>query len=153
MRNKIYFLFLVVFFLAFMGLEKSLSQPVSSEEPIIKLGEITFKVRKIESIPSPLIILEFYIEVLNKSRRAAAPPNSIKVVLSQKEVVFVDSKPAEEFSPSPQEASLSVPLPPMTGRVLIFGFPIPREKVESITFEIQMNPPDGEKKSVKWEGS
>jgi hypothetical protein len=73
--------------------------------------------------------------------------------MSQKEVSFADQKPAEEFSPSPQEVSLSISLPPLTGRVLIFGFPIPREKVEFITFEVQVNPPDGENKTVKWEGS
>jgi hypothetical protein len=153
MRNKISFLLLLFILSVFIRPEKGLSQPVSGEKPIINLGEITFKIRKIESTPSPLIILECYIEVLNKSRRAAAPPNSIKVVLSQKEVAFLDPKPAEEFSPPPQDVLLSEPLPPLTGRVLIFGFHIPREKVEFITFEIQLNPPDGEKKTLKWEGS
>lgn len=152
MKHKIFFLLFISILLAFMGSQKSLSQPAQGEGPDIKLGEITFRVREIQPSPSPLKILEIYIEVLNKSRKAAATPNSIKVVLSQKEVVFLDSKLAEEFSPSPQEVSLSDPLPPLTGRVLIFGFLLPREKVESITFEIQINPPDGEKKTFKWEG-
>jgi hypothetical protein len=152
MKNRIFF-FIIFIGLAFIGPHKSLSQPVSSEEPIIKLGEITFKIRRIESTPSPLMILECYVEVLNKSRSTAAPANSVRVTMSQKEVSFADQKPAEEFSPSPQEVSLSISLPPLTGRVLIFGFPIPREKVEFITFEVQVNPPDGENKTVKWEGS
>ncbi len=150
MGKKNVFFLLVLIHLTFVGPGESLSQPLSKEEPIIKLGEITFKVREIESIPSSLKILEFYIEVLNQSRRTLAPPDSIKVVVSQKEVIYAGPKPAEEFSPAPQEAVLSMPLPPMTGRVLIFGFPIPREKVESITFDIHLNPPSGDKKTITW---
>jgi hypothetical protein len=37
------------------------------------------------------------------------------------------------------------------GRLGIIGFSMPEEKPESITFEIQINPPDGEKKMVTWE--
>ena len=152
MRNKIFLLLLLFILSAFIGPQKGLSEPAPGEGPDIKLGEITFRVREIQSSPSPLKILEIYVEVLNKSRRKAAPPNSIKVTLSQKEVAFADQKPGEEFSPSPQEVSLADPIPPLTGRVLIFGFPIPREKVESITFDIQLNPPDGEKKTFKLGG-
>lgn len=147
MRNKIFFFFLVLILLAFMGPGRSLPQPLSREEPIVKLGEVTFKVREIESTPFNIKILEFYVEVLNKSRRTTAPPNSIKVVVSQKEVVYAGPKPMEEFAPAPQEAVLSITLPPVTGRVLIFGFSLPREKVESITFEIHLNPPGGDKKN------
>ena len=148
MRNKIFFFLLVLILSAFMGPGKSLSQPLTREEPTIKLGEVTFKVREIESTPSTLKILEFYVEVLNRSRQATAPPNSIKVVVSQKEVAYAGPKPAEEFAPAPQEALLSIPLPPLTGRVLIFGVPLPKEKVESITFDIHLNPPEGEKKNL-----
>jgi len=150
MRKKIFFFLLVLILFAFIGPKKSLSQPLSREEPIIKLGEVTFKVREIESTPSAIKILEFYIEVLNRSRMATAPPNSIKVVMSQKEVVYAGPKPAEEFAPAPQEAVLPIPLPPLTGRVLIFGVPLPKEKVESITFDIHLNPPDGDKKTITW---
>jgi len=151
MRNKIFLSFLIFIFSAFIGPQKGLSQPAPGEGPDIKFGEITFRVREIQSSPSPLKILEIYVEVLNKSRRMAAPPNSVKAVLSQKEVVFEDPKPADEFTLTPQEANLSVPLPPLTGRVLVFGITLPKEKIESITFEIQVNPPDGDRKTVKWE--
>jgi hypothetical protein len=148
MRNKIFFFLLVLILSTFMGPGKNLSQPLSREDPMIKLGEVTFKVREIESTPSAIKVLEFYVEVLNKSRRTTAPPNSIKVVVSQKEVVYAGPKPAEEFAPAPQETVLSIPLPPLTGRVLIFGVPLPREKVESITFDIHLTPPEGEKKNL-----
>jgi len=150
MRKKIFFFLLVLILFAFIGPEKSLSQPLSREEPIIKLGEITFRVREIESTPSAIKILEFHIEVLNRSRLATAPPNSIKIVVSQKEVIYTGPKPAEEFAPAPQEAVLSIPLPPLAGRVFIFGVPLPKEKVESITFDIHLNPPDGDKKTITW---
>lgn len=150
MRKKIASFLFFLLLLSFAGIGKSTSQPLSKEEPIIKLGEVTFKVREIESTPSALKILEFYIEVLNRSRMATAPPNSIKVVVSQKEVVYAGPKPAEEFAPAPQEAVLSILLPPLTGRVLIFGVPLPKEKVESITFDIHLNPPDGDKKTITW---
>ena len=148
MGKKIALFLLILIHLSFVGIGKSTSQPLTKEEPIIKLGEVTFKVREIEATPSNIKILEFYIEVLNRSRLAAAPPDSIKIVVSQKEVVYADPKPAEEFAPVPQEAVLSIPLPPLTGRVLIFGVPLPKEKVESITFDIHLNPPEGEKKNL-----
>jgi len=151
-KTTVAFLFFLTL-LFFIGQGKTLSQPISKEGPLIKLGEITFRVREIESSPSALKILEIYIEVLNRSRTATAPANSIKVVVSQKEIVYAGPKPAEGFTPVPQEVALSIPLPPLTGRVIIFGLPLPKEKVESITFEIHLNPPDGEKKGVKWEGS
>ncbi|MBM4340362.1 MAG: hypothetical protein FJ110_12560 [Deltaproteobacteria bacterium] len=151
MKNKIFLLLLILILSAFIGLQRGLSQPAPEELPDIKLREITFRVREIQSSPSPLKILEIYVEVLNKSRRTTAPPNSIKIVLSQQEAVYEGPKPAEEFTLTPQEANLSVPLPPLTGRVLIFGITLPKEKIESITFEFQVNPPDGDKKTVKWE--
>ncbi len=150
MRKKIASFLFFLLLLSFVGIGKSTSQPLSEEEPVIRLGEITFKVREIESTPSNIKILEFYVEVLNKSRRTTAPSNSIKVVVSQKEVVYAGPKPMEEFAPAPQEAVLSIPLPPVTGRVLIFGVPLPKEKVESITFEIHLNPPGGDKKTISW---
>jgi hypothetical protein len=148
MRKKIASFLFFLLLLSFAGIGKSTSQPLSKEEPVIKLGEVTFRVREIESTPSAIKILEFYIEVLNRSRMATAPPNSIKVVVSQKEVIYAGPKPAEEFAPAPQEAVPSIPLPPLTGRVLIFGIPLPKEKVESITFDIHLNPPEGEKKNL-----
>jgi len=147
------FIFSLLLFMLLCPLEvgKGFSQPVRSEEesPEIRLGEIGFRVRE-EPPPYSLKLIELNIEVLNRSKKKAAPPNSIRVVVTQKEVNYLDQKPIEEFSPPPQEASLHLSLPPLTGRILIFGFPIPREKVESITFEIHLNPPEGEKKMVTW---
>ncbi len=129
---------------------EAISQSASKEFPILKLGEIGFRVREVESASPSFKILEIYIEVLNRSRRATAPAHSIKVDVSQKKVVYSGPNPAEEFAPASQEVTLSVPLPPLTGRVLIFGFPLPKEKIESITFEVQLNPPDGEKKTITY---
>ena len=138
---------LILLFPFFTGM--AFSQTVSKEEkPQIAFGDITYKIREIESAPSPLKTLEVYIEVLNRSRSVTASSNSIKVVMVQKEMRYaMDAKPSE-FSPPPQEALLNIPIPPLEGRVLIIGFPLPGEKLESITLEVQMNPPEGEKKTL-----
>jgi hypothetical protein len=34
---------------------------------------------------------------------------------------------------------------------MIIGYPLREEALESVTFEIQINPPEGEKKTVTWE--
>jgi hypothetical protein len=34
---------------------------------------------------------------------------------------------------------------------MIIGYPFQTESPESITFEVQINPPEGEKKIVTWE--
>ncbi len=142
-------------FLLFHATGVALSQPNAMEEkgPEIRLGEITFSLREFQSTPSRLRMLEMHIEVLNRSRTFTAPPNSITVVVTQKEAKFPEGTPVTEFASSPQEVTLDLPLPPSTGRVLIFGFSLPETKLQSITFEIQVNPPDGEKKIVKWESS
>jgi len=46
---------------------------------------------------------------------------------------------------------LDFPLPPSMGRIVVFGFSLPPHKIESITFEIQINPPEGDKKLIRWE--
>ncbi|MDI7260401.1 MAG: hypothetical protein QME90_10830 [Thermodesulfobacteriota bacterium] len=145
-------LFLLTLFSS-LGGGISLSQQAPREEgpPQIHLGDISFRIREVESTPSPIKLIELNIEVLNRSQKKAAPPNSVRVEVVQKEVKYSNQKPAEEFSPGPQEVILPIPLPPLTGRVLIIGFPIPKERLESITFEVQLNPPEGEKKTVKWE--
>jgi hypothetical protein len=38
----------------------------------------------------------------------------------------------------------------MAVRVMIVGFPVPKEKPESISFEVQLNPPEGEKKTATY---
>ncbi|MGD0917494.1 MAG: hypothetical protein ABSB22_13660 [Thermodesulfobacteriota bacterium] len=108
--------------------------------------------REIESTPLPLTMLEIHIEILNRSQRLTAPPKSIKAVVLPKEVKSSETTPAGEFAPGPEEVTLDSPLPPRARQVLIIGYSIPKEKLESITFEVQINPPDGEQKTVTWEG-
>lgn len=151
MKRKVIFSLILLMLICSLDGGKELSQPARSEEtpPEFRLGEISFRVRE-EPPPSSLKLIELNIEVLNRSKSKAAPPNSIRVVVVPKEVNYSNRKPKEEFSLPPQEASLPFSLPPLTGRILIFGFGIPMEKVESITFEIHLNPPEGEKKMVTW---
>ncbi len=150
-KSFLYLPFLILFF--FMGVQEGLSQPDSDAEkgPEIRLGEVTVKIREFESAPSPFKILELQIEILNQSQQSVAPPNSIKVVVTPKEIKFSSTKPASEFNPTPEETTLNLPLPPKTGRVLIIGYPFQTESPESIAFEVQINPPEGEKKKVTWE--
>jgi hypothetical protein len=152
--RKIFFHFSILFFSLFLVWGEVYSQPKPREEkgPEIKLGAVTFLVREFESTPSSLKMLEIHIEIFNSSRRIPAPPNSINVIVVPKEIKYPESASGSEFSPPQEEAALNVPLPPNTGRVLIIGFQLPEKRPESITFEIQVNPPDGEKKTVKWEG-
>jgi hypothetical protein len=154
-NRKIIIYLSVLIFLLFLATGIILSQPRAEEEkvPEIRLGEITFSVREFQSTPSQLRMLEIHIEVFNRSRSSTAPPNSIKVVVTQKEAKFPEGTRVTEFASGPQEVTLDFPLPPSMGRILMIGFSLPETKPESITFEIQINPPDGEKKTVKWEGS
>jgi hypothetical protein len=146
---------LSLLFLLFQATGVVLSQPNVVEEkgPDVRLGEITFAVREFPSAPSPLRMLEIRIEVLNRSRSSTAPANSIKAVVVPKEIKFPEGASIPGFNPTQEETTLTVPLPPNSGRLLIIGFSLPETKPESITFEIQMNPPDGEKRVVKWDGS
>jgi hypothetical protein len=142
-------------FLFSLGMEEAFSQPKPKEErgPEIRLGEIRFQTREAGSPPSQPRMLEIQIEILNRSTRSTAPPNAIKVVVTPKEVKFPEGTSVTEFTLNPEEVILDLPLPPSTGRVLIIGYSLLETKPESITFEVQINPPDGEKKTVKWEGS
>ena len=153
--RKIIIYLSALIFLLFMATGVILSQPSNAEEkgPEIRLGEATFLVREFQTTSSQLRILEIHIEVFNRSRSSTAPPNSIKVAVTQKEAKFPEGTPVTEFASSPQEVNLDLPLTPSMGRILMIGFSLPETKPESITFEIQVNPPDGEKKTVKWEGS
>jgi len=145
-----YFFILTLFFL--LGTKDVFSQPKVERGPEIRLGEIHFQMREIGSPPSQLRMLEIQTEVLNRSTRSTAPPNSIKVSVTPKEVKFSEGTPITDFALNPEEATLNLPLPPSTGRVLIIGYSLLETKPESITFEVQINPPDGEKKTVKWGG-
>ncbi len=144
---------LILMFLFFGGMRQGLSQPVSNVEkgPEIRLGEVTVKIREFESAPSPFKILELQIEILNQSRQSVAPPNSIKVVVTPKEIKLSSAKSTSELTLTPEEATLNLPLSPRAGRVMIIGYPFYTENPKSLTFEIQINPPEGERKTVTWE--
>jgi hypothetical protein len=147
-RRIIFFYLSFLIFLSPLVIGEALSQPFSKGESLsqIRLGNITFHLRKIESTPSPLSFLDVQVEVFNRSQKITAPPNSIRVVVSLKEVKYSNSMASEEYSPPSQEATLYSPLSPGSGRVLIIGFLMPKERVNWMTFEIQINPPEGEKK-------
>lgn len=153
-KKIITYAFVLVFLLSLgMGEVYSQGKPKVEKGPEIKLGETRFQIREFGSPPSQTRMLEINVEVFNHSRTSAAPPNSIKVVVTPKEVKFSEGTPVTEFALNPEEVTLNFPLPRSTGRVLIIGFSLLETKLESITFEVQINPPDGEKKTVMWEGS
>ena len=151
-KNTIFAVTILISFSFFAG-ATGLSQPASTAEkgPEIRLGEVAVKIREFESTPSPVKILELQIEALNQSKQSEAPPNSIKVVVTPKEIKFSSPKPTSEFTPTSEEMTLNLPLLPRSGQVMIIGYPLGIETPESITFEVQINPPDGEKKTVTWE--
>jgi len=152
--EKTFSYFSILFFLLFLASGEVYPQPKPSEEkgPEIKLGEVTFLVREFESTPSPMKMLEIHIEIFNKSQGIPASPNSVNVIVVPREIKYPEPVSQFEFNPPKEEATLTVPLPPNTGRILVIGFQLPEKRPESITFEIQINPPDGEKKTVKWDG-
>jgi len=134
-----------------IGVDEGLPQPPPKEEGAQgTLGNITFYIREIEAKPSPLAILEVQVEIINRSRRSNVLPNSVKAMVAPKEIEL-SSEQKDGFSLSMEEATLTAPISPGGSRLLIIGFQIPRERLESIVFEVQINPPDGEKKIVKWE--
>jgi len=154
MSKRIIIYAFVLTSLLFLGMGEVYSQAKSKVEkpPEIKFGQINFQIRELGPPPSQQRMLEIQIEILNRSIRSTIPPNSIKVVVTPKEVKFQEGTPVTELVLSQEEVILNLPLAPSTGRVLIIGYSLLEAKPESITFEIQVNPPDGEKKTVKWEG-
>ena len=152
--KKISFYLLILVLLFSLNVEKGLSQSLSEEEgtPQIKLQNVSFRVREIEATPSPISILEVQVEILNQSKQLTAPPESIKVVVAPKEIKSSEGAPVSEFATTPEEVTSNLPLPPRTRQVLIVGFSLPPKRPESITFEVQINPPEGETKEVTWEG-
>ncbi|HVP77610.1 MAG TPA: hypothetical protein VMV04_06920 [Thermodesulfobacteriota bacterium] len=140
-------------FLQCLGTGIGFSQTKSEEEssPDIKLGEIRFQIKELTSTPSPLKMLEVHVEVLNRSRQATAAANSIKLVLVPTETKYPEGTSGKKFDPGQQETTIGTPLPPASGRIVIFGFSLPEKIPESITFEVQLNSPEGEKKTATWE--
>ena len=126
----------------------SQSSETAEKKHSIRIGAIGFQIREIEATPSPLRILEVQVEVLNRSQKESVPPSAIKVTVVPKEIKFVSSALPTEFAPHPGEVMLTHSLPPSTGRVIIVGFPLPKESLQTISFEVQVNPPEGEKKTA-----
>lgn len=150
-KRIITYAFVLVFLLS-LGMGVVFSQPKVEKPPEIKFGQINFQIRELGSPPTQQRMLEIQIEILNRSVRSTVPPNSIKVLVTPKEVKFPEGIPVTELVLNPEEVTLNLPLAPSTGRVLIIGYSLLETKPESITFEVQVNPSDGEKKTVKWEG-
>jgi len=142
---------LLLLFLVTGGLFQS--RAAEEKGPEISVKGISFLVRELPSTPSPLKILEIHVEIYNKSRRATAPANSIKLVLVPKETKYPEGGPRTEFDPGQQETTISVPLPPASGLMLTFGFSLPERTPESMTFEVQVDPPEGEKKTATWQSA
>jgi len=151
--KKTIFYFAILILLFLLGMKEGLSQALFQEgkEPQIGLRNVTFQIREIESASLPFKMLEVHIEIFNRSQRLTAPRNSIKVAVVPKEKQYKDTNVVAAMAFFPEEITLDAPLPPRTGRVMIIGFSMPNEKLESITFEVQINPPEGEKKTVTWE--
>ena len=148
--------FFSLFFLLLLFLPETaqvFSQPAQQEEtlPQVRLEDINFRVRDIGSPPSSFRLLEVHISVFNPSQKVAVPPNSIKLAIVPKEVTSLDLPPKDGLDLEPEITTLNIPLAPRTGRILIAAFSLPKEGVESITFEIQINPPQGEKKTATWQ--
>jgi hypothetical protein len=141
----------ITILMTLIGSDNGFPQP-SPKEEIARgtLGNITFYIREIEAKPSPLTILEVQVEIMNRSRRSTVLPNSVKATVAPKEIKF-SSEQKDGFSLSTEEATLTAPISPGGSRLLIIGYQIPKERLESIVFEVQINPPDGEKKIIKWE--
>ncbi len=153
MFKKIIFYLSLLTLLLFHTTGVALSQPKAAEEkgPDIKFGKIAFQIREFESATPPLKMLEVQVEIINRSRTIPAPPNSIRVVVVPNEIKFPEGKSAGEFRLTQEEMTIPSSLPPGTGRMVVFGFSLPEKKPESITFEVQINPPDGQKNVAKWE--
>jgi hypothetical protein len=139
------FLFLCVFH---PGGEEGFSQTSNPVTDLpVQIGSIDFRIREIEATPSPIRMLEIQIEIINRSNKVTVPPNAIKVVAMPKDVQFASSSPGD-FAPIPGEVTWTLPFPPMSVQVGIVGFSLPQEKLQSISFDIQINPPEGEKKTA-----
>jgi hypothetical protein len=116
----------------------------------VQIGTVGFRIREFEATPSPIKMLEVQIEVINRSQKETVPANETKVTVAAKEIRFFPPAPATEFAPTPEEIVLTHPIPPSAVRVTIVGFPLPKQRLETISFEIQVNPPEGEKKTATY---
>jgi hypothetical protein len=142
-------LFLIFFCsIDFQGQEgfSQTSTPLGQDLP--KMGGIDFRIKEFAATPSSIKMLEIQIEIINPSLKETVPPNTIKIIAIPKEVQFSSSGSPITFNPPPEETVLTLPMPPRAVRIVMMGFSLPQEKLEAISFEVQINPPDGEKKTA-----
>jgi hypothetical protein len=133
-----------------LGAEEAYSQASASpaKDLPVSIGAIDFRVKEFEATPSPIRMLELQIEVVNKSEKMTIPPNAVKIVAIAKVISFSSLSPTQDFSPPAGEVTLTLPLPPRGIHIGILGFSLPPGKLEAISFQIQINPPEGEKKDA-----
>ncbi len=131
---------------------EGLSQaPVPSGKDLpVRIGSVDFRIREIEATPAPIRMLEIQIEIINRSNKETVPSNAVKIVVTPKTVQFSTEGSAGSFAPPPGEVIVTSPILPRSGRIGIVGFSLPREKLDSISFEIQINPPEGDKKTATY---
>jgi hypothetical protein len=135
-----------------LGTTHVLSQPAQQEETVlqVRLETISFRVREIPSSPSPLTLLEVHVSVFNPNQKVTFPADSIKLAIVPKGITFLSTAPKDQPDLQPEITTLNFALAPGTGRLLITAFSLPMASVESVTFDIQLNPPQGEKKTATW---
>jgi len=147
-----FFSFLCWVFLFALGTTHVFSQPAQQEDTVleVRLETISFRVREIPSSPSPLTLLEVHVSVFNPNHKVTFPANSIKLAVVPKGITFVSTPPKDQPDPQPEITTLNFALAPRTGRFHITAFSLPMQAVESVTFDIQINPPQGEKQTATW---
>ncbi len=128
------------------------SQPVHQEEVAlqVRLENIDFRVREIPSSPAPITLFEVHVSVFNPNLKATVPANSITLEIVPREITFLSTPPKDQPHLQPEITTLNFALAPRTGRLHITAFSLPMQALESLTFDIQINPPKGEKKTATW---
>ena len=152
-----FFVFPTVLILACFPLgthsQSTLSQPSPQRDvsPAARLGALHLRVKTIEGSPAPLKILELEVEINNNDPIRTIPPGEVKVRVTPGEILPSSLKTEGKYDPSPEEAAVTLPIPPRGSRSLLFGFSLPPEKLDSISFEVQIHPPGGEKKATTYQ--
>jgi hypothetical protein len=90
------------------------------------------------------------VSVFNPNPKATVPANSITLEIVPREITFLSTPPKVQPHLQPEITTLNFALAPRTGRLHIIAFSLPMQAVESVTFDIQINPPKGEKKTATW---
>ena len=144
-------LFTLLFFLV-LETGYVFSQPVQQEEIVlqVRLENIDFRVREIPSSPTPVTLFEVHVSVFNPNPKVTVPANAITLVIVTREITFLPGGPKDQPELQPEATTLMFPLAPRTGRLHITAFSLPMQAVESLTFDIQINPPKGETKTATW---